>query len=308
MTPANPPTKHHFIPAFYLRRWENNTTGKLTEYSNPYQRKIAVKPVTAERTGYEERLYELKGYEPTLAQQVEETFFKPVDTWASNSLDMLEAHGHYAPWDNQSRSAWSRFILSLLLRCPEDIAMFREWWHEDFSATDAEAEARYQAVREPSDPETFSEYLAGQPLAKKERHQFDVFYTLVDHENVGSTLNGMHWRVLQTVPHAPTLLTSDRPVIRTPLGAKDAHVVLPIGPRQIWIGGSDADFLEQVRLADPVRLVKEVNRQVVEGAKWYVWGADASHLRFVENRFGRNPQPRLMESVVARRRAAVAAK
>ena len=163
---ANPPTKHHFIPAFYLRRWENNATGKLTEYSNPFKRKIAVKPVTAEHTGYEERLYELKGYEAKLAQQVEDTFFKPVDTWASASLDLLEAHGHYAPWDNQSRSAWSRFILSLLLRCPEDIAMFREWWHEDFSATDAEAEARYQEVRGSGDPETFSDYLAGQPLER----------------------------------------------------------------------------------------------------------------------------------------------
>lgn len=85
-------------------------------------------------------------------------------------------------------------------------------------------------------------------------------------------------------------------------------MVLPIGPRLIWIGGSNADFIEQVRLADPVRLVKEVNRQIVEGAKRYVWGADARQLRFVENRFGRNPQPRVMESVVARRRAAVAGK
>lgn len=307
MMPANPPTKHHYIPAFYLRRWEDNTTGKLIEYSNPYQHKIAVKPVTAERTGHQERLYELKGYEPELAQQVEETFFKPVDTEASDALNMLEAQGTYAPWDTDSRSAWSRFILSLLIRCPEDIVMFREWWHEDFSATDADAEKRYQAMRKPRDPETFSEYLAGRPLAEKERYQFNVFYRLVDHESVGSTLNGMHWRVHQIAPHAPTLLTSDRPVIRTLLGDKDAHVVLPIGPRLIWIGGSDADFLEKFRLADPVRLVKEINRQVVEGAKRYVWGTNARHLRFVENRFGRNPQPRVMEGVVAQRRAAVAA-
>ncbi|GLQ37852.1 hypothetical protein GCM10007908_14720 [Rhizobium albus] len=304
MKPANPPTKHHFIPAFYLRSWERDTTAKLTEYSNHHNRKIAVKEVTAEATGYETRLYELKGYEPKLAQQVEETFFKQLDLWASQSLQMLKAQGHNAPWDGHSRSAWSRFILSLLTRCPEDIMMFREWWHEDFSKTDAVAELRYQAVRKLGDPETFSEYLASQPLAEKERHQFEVLYTLIDHESVGLTLNRMHWRVLETAPHAPSLLTSDRPVIRTLLAEKHAHVVLPIGPRSIWIGARDANFLEQTRLVDPVQLVKEINRQVVEGAKRYVWGADASHRRFVENRFGRNPQPRVIENVVGRRRAA----
>jgi hypothetical protein len=70
---TNPPTKHHYIPAFYLKRWAASD-GKVTEFTKPYLT-IVSKRVMPESTGFQERLYELKGYEPTLAQQVEETFF-----------------------------------------------------------------------------------------------------------------------------------------------------------------------------------------------------------------------------------------
>ncbi|WP_018239457.1 DUF4238 domain-containing protein [Ensifer sp. BR816] len=305
MNLANPPTKHHYIPAFYLRRWRDPGDGKVTEFTKPYKA-IAVKRVTPEGTGYEERLYELRGYEPLLAQQVEERFFKPVDTWASNSLDLIERHGHQAPWTSHSRPAWTRFILSLLLRCPEDIEVFREWWHEDFSRTDEESEARYQSARGSDDPKTFSEYLAGQSLAKKERHQFEIFYSLVDDASVGGKINNMHWRILQTPARAPMLLTSDRPIIRTDsLAGAGGHIALPIGPRLLFIGSHDTNFLKSILKADQVALVKECNRQVVESAARFVYGLDESQRRFVENRFGKSPQPRLMESIVQRRRDSV---
>lgn len=298
---ANPPTKHHYIPAFYLKRWAAGD-GRVTEFSRPY-REIVVKPIMPDRTGYQERLYELKGYEPELAQQVEEMFFKPVDTWASNSLYLLERYGHRAPWDSHSRSSWTRFMLSLLVRCPEDIEMFREWWHEDWTRTDAEAEANYQKSKGPGDPDTFSEYLAGRPITEIERHQFQIFYSLVDHAGVGGKINEMHWRVLQSPADAPLYLTSDRPIIRTNgLSQKGGHIALPIGPKLLFIASHDAELLEGIRKADQVALVKECNRQVVEGASRFVYGFDDRQLRFIKNRFGKSPQPRLMTGIVQRRR------
>jgi len=216
---------------------------------------------------------------------------------------MLERHGHNAPWNSDSRSAWTRFILSLLLRCPEDIALFREWWHADFGQTDEAAEARYSAARQDGDPETFAEFLEGQPLSLKERYQYKVLFSLIDHANVGGEMNDMHWRVLQTPADAPRLLTSDRPILRTSnLKEPQGHIALPIGPRLLFIASPDADFLKQVLQADRVGLAKEVNRQVVEGATRFVYGVDDKQLRFVQNRFGRTPQPRLMESLIEMRR------
>lgn len=300
MSAANPPTKHHYIPAFYLKRWVG-PDGKVTEFTKPY-RDIVSKPIVPERTGYQERLYELKGYEPELAQQVEEKFFKPIDTWASKALEMLERHGHDAPWNSDSRSAWTRFILSLLLRCPEDIALFREWWHADFGNTDEAAEARYRGSWKAGDPETFSEFLEGQPLSVKERYQYKVLFSLIDHRKVGGEINDMHWRVLQTPADAPTLLTSDRPILRTSSFTEpQGHISLPIGPRLLFIASADADFLRQINKVDRIGLTKETNRQVVEGAVRFVYGVDSKQLRFVQNRFGKTPQPRLMESLIERR-------
>jgi len=82
------------------------------------------------------------------------------------------------------------------------------------------------------------------------------------------------------------------------------HTVLPIGPRLLFIASPDADFLKQVLKANQVRLAKEINRQVVDGATRFVYGVDGKHFRNVQNRFGKTPQPRLMESLVEMRMAA----
>lgn len=87
----NPPIKHHYIPAFYLSRWKG-PDGRLCEYSQPHI-EIAVKRRAPDATGFEKRLYELEGYEPALAQQVEEKFFKPVDGWAADSSTCLSVTG-----------------------------------------------------------------------------------------------------------------------------------------------------------------------------------------------------------------------
>lgn len=279
----------------------------MTEFAKVHSGKVVAKAKMPERTGYQERLYELHGFEPALAQQVEEEFFKPVDTMASDALDLLHRHGHNAPWNGKSRSAWTRFILSLLLRCPEDIEVFREWWHEDFSRTDADAEERYCQSRSSRDPETFSDFLAAQPLAVKEKYQFETFCSLVEHDKVGPKINAMEWRVLETPVDAPRLLTSDRPVIRSyPLDENGGHIALPIGPRLLFIASHDPDFLKGVLRADRRGLVKECNRQVVEGALRFVYGDDERQARFVQNRLGKDPQPRLMEQLVEKRREAAA--
>ncbi|NEJ94344.1 DUF4238 domain-containing protein [Rhizobium leguminosarum] len=305
MKSDNPPIKHHYIPAFYLSRWADS--GKVTEFAKVHDGKIAVKAKAPERTGYQERLYEMQGFEPELAQQVEEKYFKPIDTMAADALELLYKHGHAAPWTSKSRTAWTRFVLSLLLRCPEDIEAFRGWWHDDFGRTDPEGEERYRETRGPDDPATFAEYLDGQPLTVKEKYLFEVLNSLLEHDSVGTNINNMNWRVLETPASAPRLLTSDRPVIRSnSLKGEKSHVALPIGPRLLWIASNDMRFLNDLRGIDQTRLVKECNRQVVEGAVRFVWSADESQTRFIEKRFGNQPQPRLIEHIIGRRRSVTA--
>lgn len=297
MKSDNPSVKHHYIPAFYLKRWTSSNR-KLVEFSRP-QHGLIIKNTTPENTGFERRLYEMRGFSPELAQQVEEKFFKPVDTKASEALELLEKFGHTAQWTDESRSAWSRFMISLLLRCPEDIQTFREWWYEDFTSTNDELEEQYRIARNNSHPLTFSEFLEQQPVSVKERYQFEILNSLIDHKGVVSDFNNMHWRVLKITESAPRLLTSDRPVIRTNgLMNKGDHLVLPLSPNLLFIGSYDKDVFSGILRANQIKLAKLINQYIVESAVRFVYSSDELQKRFIHNRFGRTPQPRLIDSIV----------
>lgn len=297
MNSANPPIKHHYIPAFYLKRW--SVAGKVIQFMKVHGGVIKPLPRAPEATGFENRLYEMTGHDPALAQRFEELYFKPLDTKAAESLELLYRQGHLAPWTTETRTDWTRFMPSLLLRCPEDINMFRDWWARDFGRTDIETEAKYLQQRQPGAPETFSEFLIGKPERVREAAMFTLLNTLLEGESVGTHINHMHWRVLQTPASAPLLLTSDRPVIRTnSLDSAGNHIALPIGPRLLFIASHDTEFLPGLLQANQTGLVKECNRQVVGSAVRFVFASDERQKPFIEKWFGKEPQPRIMESMI----------
>ena len=294
----NPPSKHHYIPAFYLKRWEGQQDQKLTQFTKPFGTKLQTKRLKADRTGFDEGLYTLEGYEPELAQQVETNFLAPIDHGASIALGLLERFGHRAPWDSDSRSAWTRFLLSLLVRCPEDIHALREWYrNEVFGNPGPLAEAQYSRARSTDDYQTFAEFLRNQPITMKERDQFQALYALIDNAAIGTEINQMEWRVLETPDAAPSLLTSDRPVIRSAsISSAGAHIALPIGPRLLFIATPHLDVLASIEKADQIKLVKDINLHVVRAASRFVYGGDDSQSRFIKNHFGSVPQPRIIEN------------
>lgn len=299
MQRQNPSEKHHYIPVFYLKRWHDPSDNKLIEFTKPLGVKFSISRLNAKSTGFQRRLYSLEGYEPETAQYIETSFFSQIESDASVALDMLERHGHRANWDSRTRSAWSRFLISLLLRCPEDIAGLRDWSHNRALADPGSAaEANYCLRKGPEHPETLSQYFEQLHITEKERLLFRSLCRMVDNGAVGTTLNKMEWRVFQSPPSAPSFLTSDRPVIRSGnLRGHNAHVALPIGPRLLFLASPDPDFLNAVLIAHPVTFVKAVNRQVVEAASRFVYGCDDAQQHFVEKHFGRNPQPRLLERI-----------
>lgn len=297
----NAPDKHHYIPAFYTKRWAGPDE-LICEFSRPYKT-VVPKRVHSNATGFLRRLYTLRDFEPGLAQQVEENFFKPVDGWAADALALLEGGPQKLRWNSHNRSAWTRFILSLLLRCPEDIDHFRALWYEDFRTTDTDSEARYAGVREHDDPPTFADFLAAQPIAMLEKTLFEVFFGLVDNTSIGGTINEMRWKVLDTSFTGLELLTSDRPVIRTHnLKAPGGHIALPIGPTRLFIASLHPSTIQSIVNVPRRELVKESNRQVVSGAKRFVYGTNDKQLSFVQKWFGIRPQIRIMEQVAVERR------
>ena len=113
--------KHHYIPVFYLKQWAGPDQ-RVCEYSRPYK---IVKPkrVHPDGTGYVRGLYTVPGAEPNVAEFIEREFLKPTDSVASDVLRLLLT-GQQIDWTTITRSAWSRFIISLMLRNP---SMWQGW-------------------------------------------------------------------------------------------------------------------------------------------------------------------------------------
>lgn len=302
------PKRHHYIPVFYTKRWARAADGKIVEWSRPHK-VIVPRFVHPAGTGYMDRLYEIADLEPAAAQQVEELFFKPVDSLANDALVLLEGAAGNPVWTRKLRSAWTRFLLSLLLRCPEDIEAIRQYWAVDFKKTTPESEARYTAARSEDDPPTFADYLAGMPNIETDKSLFRSLVTLIDNQEVGTFIYRMHWRVVDTSAHQEQLLTSDRPVIRTNgIKEPEGHIALPIGPHRLFIAARDPGYADLLAKIPPKDLVRESNKQVVQGAHKYVYSQNEAQAKFIHKHHGQEPQPRIVNRDFFQRAAVKAEK
>ena len=298
----NNPKKHHYIPAFYLKRWATQNE-KLIEWSQPWGSIVKPKRVHPNGTGYLSRLYELRGFESSLAQQIEAKFFSKVDSLAAEVLTEVEMN-HSMIWTTAKRSAWSRFVVSLLMRCPEDLDLLRSLWASRFEETDQTQEAKYRESRGVSDPETFAEYIRALNPVEKEKYFFEVFLSLLDNPSVGSKFNYMHWDFINLDTDGTELFSSDRPIIRTNgLASPNGHLVLPVGPRRLFLAANNRSFISEIRRANARQLMLECNRQVVAASVKFSYSSSDSNKAFVQKHFGTVHQPRIASSLMRREQA-----
>ncbi|RWO35012.1 MAG: DUF4238 domain-containing protein [Mesorhizobium sp.] len=197
-------------------------------------------------------------------------------------------------WPSELRSAWSRFIISLLLRTPPDIQALRAQWGHTFTATDAESEEEYSKIRADGDPRTFSEYIAKMPIQRVERYLFETYLPIVDNNRIGTAINQMQWAVAKTDGARFEFLTSDRPVIRTALNYQFAHIALPIGPNLLFAAVNSDETLRRFKEIPMNVLVADINAKVVSQATRLAFGRCDRQLRFVSNRLGSDPSPVLL--------------
>jgi len=149
---------HHFIPCFYSKRWALSA-GQLCEFSRPF---TVVKPrrTSPRGTGYVTGGYALKDVAPGQVNRLEEQFYKPVDTRAADALALIEAGIANGDWLPRLREAWTRFVFSLLLRMPEDMAILEASYTREFALLTEQQERDYAARRLPSWPRTMAAALA----------------------------------------------------------------------------------------------------------------------------------------------------
>ncbi|OJF92861.1 DUF4238 domain-containing protein [Pararhizobium antarcticum] len=273
--------KHHFIPQFYLRPWLGSDH-KLEEFGRvPPTNQIRSRRRGTKSTGYEEDLYVIPDATEETKHNVEKVFMGVVDASAANARDLL-LEG-VIPQD-ELRVAWARFLLSLMMRTPEQIAEFKRRISEFWFNPDADLLARYAEARQSGWPETLQEYLDGNKKVP-ERIAVMLATDMMQREKLLRLLMGAIWRVMGTGTKIRPLITSDRPLAMTNgLMRPDGHFGLPIGPRHLFVGFMQKDFAEAFCSQPVGKIIRLTNDAVVGQARKNVYAIDATYIADVRRR------------------------
>ena len=290
------PLKHHHLPVFYLARWAGED-GRLCQFSRPHEEVISHRKHPAQ-TGYVERLYELSGLPPEEAQRIEQRFMQRLDSLAATALRMLDEDDPRITREPQPRSAWSRFIMSLLLRAPQDITALKSGVAEEWARCIPDLQARHVAKRTLNDPTTLEEYLAQRSPEYMDQWAMSLLPSLIDHEKIGELLNNMRWLVRRIGSDSGGFLTSDRPVIMSwTLKEPNAFLFLPIGPKAMFVAVNDLETQRMVEERNPAEQVEAVNRFVAGRAIRFVYAHNDAALDYVRKHMGTKPRSTLLEQL-----------
>lgn len=270
--------KHHYIPVFYLKQWAG-VGSRLIEFSRQGPNgAVKPRPTSPTGTGYVRGLYRIEDVDPNVVNAVEVLFLKPSDGLAAEALQSF-LHGETFPRP-ELRTSWSRFVLSLMLRYPEAVALMKQQLRENVARM-------YEQTRQPDEPPTFAEYEAVHGTQEMARVHGRLLMDLMRDSRMGRLIFGMHWGVLKFKNYTHNLLTSDRPIVSNIFRLSANHLCLPISPEMLWLACASSAAEQEFQRIDPLYVMAAINDALVRQAQTYVWGTDDRQHRFVKNRMGK---------------------
>ncbi|QYO75560.1 DUF4238 domain-containing protein [Devosia salina] len=295
------PLYHHYLPSFYQARWANEA-GKLRRFSKPRPDKLVVKWVSPHVSGGEDLLYSDPVAEPKAAQTLEQKFMSPLDSLAADALTALEQDDPRIGRDGKLRSAWSRFLMSLMMRMPDHLDTLEAGLAEEWARQLPELEAAYAEKKGLGDPSTFAQYMDSLPPEEMRSWMISILPTLVDHAWIGELINNMRW-FIRRIDGSAEFLTSDRPIITWhEFAAADSYLLLPIGPQAAFCAVNNVETQRRIEAVDPEQWVTGLNKVVAGAAVEFVFARDDGMKEFVAEHFGTRPRTTLFERLVQFRR------
>lgn len=283
----NQPNKHHFLPVFYLKQWAG-ADDRVCRYSKPYRNKVVPKRKHPAETGYINRLYAIEGLPQAEAVEFESAFLSPVDSRAAEALVIMRDEHGVGNFNSKQRTAWTRFLQSLMMRMPDDIRKLKRYFKDDWLAYILELQGLYDEFKSQDHPASFAEYMESTHPSVYEKGVFSILKRLIDHDEMTNLISSLHWSVLTFEASEYPLLTSDRPIIYTPhMQGRETHILVPISPTEVFLAVREPDYAQHIKRRSQSELGRILNQYVVEGADEFVYGIDDRQLRFVQNRMGK---------------------
>lgn len=284
---SNPPTRHHYIPQFYLKCWAG-TDGLVNRYAIE-NGKVKMRRQSPRSIGFQENLYRAPQEHLTewQAQTLETHFFGPIDSLAAKALRrLLIGDLNLDGWLPEERQGWVMFVRSLMIRSPEGVAAAKSRLRVIFEATLKELKTDYDFRRTAADPETFAQFKAMLHPYHPERAAMQSIAHTIGSETVGQRILDAQWAVVDVAGSPHRLLMSDAKPAHIGLDLPNGHIMLPVSPNKIFVAATDMRFLKALRETPESDLVHAMNRRTVGEATRFVVSSDAHQSRFIENRMG----------------------
>ena len=235
--------------------------------------------------GYETDLYTAGSSDLRIARYLEDRFFKITDNEGAKSLAFIE-RGQWNSMKANVRTGWTRFVLSLLQRTPDEMRAIFDVVSKYTESKRSTFQGHYESIRASAAWPTFEEYWADQLSEITARIWIQATQRNIDSRKLGQYINNLHWRVIE-IHGSFTFMTCDRPIIMTNgLDRPDGHLALPIGPRKLFVAGNNPQVVQSLVGSDSDNLAKFVNDRIVRQARRFCIATDNTHLRFFTKRFG----------------------
>ncbi len=290
----NPSRRHHYIPVFLTKAWADQSN-KVIRYAK--YKAIERRTVYPTAVFYIDDLYRLPLDSGSDAQRLEDKFFKHLDCRASDIHRRLS--GSPSPQLSSSqRLDWSIFVLSLILRSPQNVYSQKQrmsgYWAETLSRISAE----YEGLKGEHDPDSFEEFQNNLHPHSSDQYGMEILPGLILNERILHVLSRLHWSVIDTSYSHFELLISDDPVAIPGGLLNDGGILaLPISPSKVFVAAPDKKTIEQVYGLPPNQLARALNSWIVEGARQYVVARTDSQDQFIKNRFGRSVRPAIVSRI-----------
>jgi hypothetical protein len=188
-------------------------------------------------------------------------------------------------------SAWSRFVIALHLRHPDAMPELRAAAARIWDASGVDCQARYNATRKQTDPQTFDEYLALRDPLAPVKMRVNLVIKALDNEFVGAHVNQMTQAVIDISTSPYRLLTSDQPVEFFNLQGANGILSIPISPAKLFVAVNDGNILDKLRRTPPAEVADMVNTHVVSRARRFVWAQETSQQAFIEGKMSSQLEP-----------------
>lgn len=284
------PLRHHFLPEFYLKRWARED-GRLVECKKPYGNTVKPRRTHPKGAGFIFRLYAVEGLPDDVAHEMESEFLSPVDSRAAQALTAMQADNEFS---TAQRLAWASFVATLLSRMPEDIDLVKQIIRELAQTILPGFQPIFERLKPENETRTFQQ-MTDELVGRSNQRAIAFAGRIMSNDRLIRGIAAMEWSTLTFQRAKFEFLTSDRPVIYTNVLGNESHIVLPVGPRRLFVAAKDRKLIDRIRSAGEDALVAATNAHVVGTANKYVYGSNDSQLRFIQNRMGNAKVPTLIE-------------